>query len=296
MLQPGRDMVAMDTTPRGRIAGALALGLLAMLAVSACEKATYPACKKDKQCNAALAESCVAGVCQGCKQDGDCAGKAPLGAAAYVCADFRCQDPGAIAGGREGCNGADCATCTGKDDCSGGLTCIEGKCAACSSDAECGGVTCNLETGRCGGVESCATDDQCAMDEICDAGKCIFSGELGNDDGGPCGLPAIYFGFDGDKLDTKAVADLEGVVQCVKDQSTTQGRMLYLEAHADNRGTEEYNILLTERRGSVVKSWLVEHGVAVDAMQVIAKGDLEASGTDEASRASERRVQFIWPQ
>jgi hypothetical protein len=30
-------------------------------------------------------------------------------------------------------------------------------------------------------------------------------------------------------------------------------------------------------------------------MQVISKGSLEASGSDEASWQKDRRVQFIWP-
>jgi peptidoglycan-associated lipoprotein len=69
---------------------------------------------------------------------------------------------------------------------------------------------------------------------------------------------------------------------------------VYLEAHADARGTEEYNILLTDRRGQGVKKFLSDLGVPAENMQVISKGSLEASGNDEAGFANDRRVQFIW--
>jgi peptidoglycan-associated lipoprotein len=53
--------------------------------------------------------------------------------------------------------------------------------------------------------------------------------------------------------------------------------------------------MLTERRGQNVRQFLVDLGVTGENMQVIAKGDLEASGTEETSWAKDRRVQFIWP-
>jgi peptidoglycan-associated lipoprotein len=256
----------------------------------------YPACKKDKHCNEVLAERCVANVCQGCAADADCAGKAPAGKPAYVCKDLRCQDPTAL--GPEGvgkATGEEGDPCVQKGDCLGGLACKTGKCGLCTGDADCGGVPCNLDSGRCSPVDSCTTDEQCAMDEICDGGMCIFSGDLGDEDGGPCGLAAVYFAFDSEVLTPKTQEDLKGVASCIAETAAGQGKIVYLEAHADNRGTEEYNILLTERRGTSVKNFLAEQGVEATAMQVIAKGSLEAVGADEAMRSKERRVQFIWP-
>lgn len=274
--------------PVSRLIGVLALALAATL-TGACEKPKYPACKKDKHCNAALGERCVDAVCQGCASDDDCKGKAPLGQPPLVCTQQRCQPPGSATEGRAGGEQGD--PCTERGDCRGGLACKQGRCDLCTSNTDCGAVACTIETGRCSPVDSCQTDEQCSMDEICDGGMCIFSGDLGDDNGGPCGLKAVYFAFDSEALTPKTVADLTGVVDCIK----SQGQLVYLEAHADNRGTEEYNILLTERRGTSVKNFLADKGVAADGMQVIAKGSLEAVGTDEASRSRERRVQFIWP-
>jgi len=280
------------STALARIVAVLAFAAAA--GTVGCDK-NYPSCKKDKHCNEALAETCVDGTCQGCAVDADCAGKAPPGQPNLVCREFRCQNAdaaalqGAAGGGEEG------EPCAARSDCLGGLACIAGVCGLCTGDGDCGGVPCNLDSGRCSPTNSCATDEQCAMDEICDGGMCIFSGDLGDDDGGPCGLSAVYFAFDSEVLTPTTKEDLDGIASCMAEASGGQGKLVYLEAHADNRGTEEYNILLTERRGTSVKSYLAEKGVTADAMQVIAKGSLEAIGADESTRSKERRVQFIWP-
>jgi peptidoglycan-associated lipoprotein len=292
---------ARDLGPAPRSTRGFASLWFAPLAVAAVTTLTgcpdkYPSCKKDKDCNAVLAEKCVANVCQGCTVDADCVGKAPEGNSPFVCKDLRCQDPAAAAqqaaasgGGEEG------DPCAARSDCLGGLACKAGQCGLCTGDADCNGVPCTIETGRCSPVNSCTSDEQCAMDEICDGGMCIFSGDLGDEDGGPCGLAAVYFAFDSEVLTPKTQEDLKGVAACIADVSGAQGKLVYLEAHADNRGTEEYNILLTERRGTSVKNFLAEQGVGAEAMQVISKGSLEAVGSDEATRSKERRVQFIWP-
>ena len=263
----------------------LALGLLAMVGC----KPEYPSCKKDKHCSTELGERCVDGTCQGCQTDADCVGKAAEGQPPLACIDLRCQPPGTqgVTGrGEEG------DPCTQRTDCFGGLACKQGVCAWCDADIDCSPSTCNMDTGRCSPEGGCQTDQDCAMDEICDGGMCLFSGDLGDDAGGPCGLAAVYFAFDSDTLTPKTEEELAQAADCIAQEN----RRVFLEAHADNRGTEEYNILLTERRGNVVKRFLMERGVAGENLQVIAKGSLEAVGNDEPTRAKERRVQLIWPQ
>jgi peptidoglycan-associated lipoprotein len=281
------------TMMKGHLAGSLGLGLglmVAALASLGCAK--YPSCKKDKDCRAEAGEHCVGGVCQNCKADADCVARTPAGQPPWTCNAYRCGPAGATDGAVVGSGGQEGDPCTQRIDCMEGLTCREGACAGCTADAECSPSTCNLDTGRCATSGACQTDEQCAMDEICDGGTCVFSGNLGDPDGGPCGLAAVYFGFDSDELTPKTQEELTATAACI----TQQGVTVYLEAHADDRGTEEYNILLTERRGTMVRSFLGEQGVPAELLQVIAKGSLEAKATDEPSRAKERRVAFIWPQ
>lgn len=274
---------------------AVALAVPAVLAATGCKPPPYPQCKKDKHCKVNLGEKCVDGKCQNCTTDADCADKAPPDAATpWVCADFRCQDPATL--GNEGAGSADGKgdPCTQTIDCINGWVCREGTCDACVDDIECEGGTCDFSTGQCStgnvGGGSCQTDDECAMDEICDAGVCVFSGiEPGGED--PCNLRAIYFDFDSPKIRGESAEQLKALAECM----ITQGRLVYLEAHADPRGTEEYNIMLTDKRGQSVKKFLQDLGVTGENMQVISKGALEAIGTNESEWQEDRRVEFIWP-
>jgi peptidoglycan-associated lipoprotein len=277
---------------KAHLAGALGIGLglaVAGLATLGCTK--YPSCKKDEHCRAEAGERCVGGVCQNCEADADCVARTPAGQPPFTCNAYRCGPAGAADAAVAGAGGREGDPCAQPTDCLEGLTCREGACAPCTADVECSPATCNLDSGRCSVSGACQTDDQCAMDEICTEGTCQFSGNLGNDDGGPCGLAAVYFGFDSVELTPKIQEELTATAECI----TQQGRPIYLEAHADDRGTEEYNILLTERRGTMVRTFLGEQGVPPELMQVIAKGSLEAEGKDEPSRAKERRVALIWP-
>lgn len=274
-----------------RLAPVAMLALPLTMAAS-CKKPTYPQCKKDKHCKAELGEKCVDGQCQNCNTDADCVGKAPDGTD-WVCHEFRCSDPATINAAGDGGVGSLGSPCTQTIDCSGGLVCTAGACSQCTDDIECDGGTCDLGTGTCssgagGGV--CTTDDQCAMDEICDGGMCVFSGiePSGNN---PCGLDAIYFGFDSPKILDEAAQQLRDVAECLKNN----GSLVYLEAHADPRGTEEYNIMLTDKRGQGVKRFLEDLGVPGENMQVISKGSLESSGGDESTWSKDRRVEFVFP-
>jgi peptidoglycan-associated lipoprotein len=266
--------------------------LTAMLALSGCKKPEYPACKKDKHCKVDLGEKCVDGACQNCTTDTECAGKGPDGAD-WTCFEFRCVDPAeaAAGGGAGGGTGELGAPCTQKIDCIGGLVCTAGACSNCTDDVECAPSTCTIETGRCAASGSCTTDDECPMDEICDGGMCIFSGDYGEPGSeGPCGVDAVFFAFDSDKLTPATETTLTTLATCIAQNSST----VTLEAHADNVGTEEYNILLTERRGQNVKNFLTNAGAPAESLSVVAKGSLEATGSSEAERAKDRRVQFYF--
>ncbi len=276
-----------------RHSGLLGVGLGLLLAgifTPGCNK--YPQCKKNDHCRAEAGETCVSGTCQNCQADADCVQRTPEGQDPWTCNAFRCGPAGSADAATPGAGGEEGDPCTQRTDCFGGLTCTAGVCSLCAEDFECSPSTCNLDTGRCGPQGACQTDDQCAMDEICDGGMCVFSGDLGDEGGGPCGLPAVYFAFDSDTITPKTIEELTALAPCIQEQ----GRKIFLEAHADDRGTEEYNILLTERRGIQVKDFLVDKGAPRELLQVIAKGSLEAEGRDETTRAQDRRVAFIWPE
>ncbi len=299
-----RDLLARLTAPfasstssSSRAAGLRVAALifpllvLGLISASGC-KPDYPECKKDKHCKVEEGEKCVENMCQNCTTDQDCVGKGPEGQD-FVCFEFRCSDPAEVGSGASG-EGLG-LPCQSTLECTNGYVCRAGKCDVCMDDIDCTTGTCNLGTGQCGlgggaGGGQCTTDDECAMDEICDAGMCIFSGDY--DSGGEtlCDLSAVFFGFDSPQLTPEAEGKLQAAAQCIAGQ----GRSVILEAHADPRGTEEYNILLTDKRGQAVKNYLIELGVPGESMTVISKGSLEAMGTEESSWSQDRRVEFLW--
>jgi outer membrane protein OmpA-like peptidoglycan-associated protein len=69
-----------------------------------------------------------------------------------------------------------------------------------------------------------------------------------------------------------------------------KGRAVDLIGRADPRGTEEYNLGLGSRRAGTVSSYLGRLGVGQPQMMVTTRGALDATGTDDASYAKDRRV------
>jgi UDP-N-acetylmuramate: L-alanyl-gamma-D-glutamyl-meso-diaminopimelate ligase len=84
----------------------------------------------------------------------------------------------------------------------------------------------------------------------------------------------------------RAFADVDALADAVVEAASPGDTVLLLTSGSFGG--------LAERGGSV-KNYLSEQGVAGENMQVVAKGSLEAIGSDEATRSKERRVQFIWP-
>ncbi|HEY6969531.1 MAG TPA: OmpA family protein [Candidatus Angelobacter sp.] len=62
---------------------------------------------------------------------------------------------------------------------------------------------------------------------------------------------------------------------------------LILEAHADPRGSEAYNLKLTERRAARVKSFLVDQGIPGDNLETHALGEQHQLTPDEVKKSME---------
>jgi peptidoglycan-associated lipoprotein len=68
-----------------------------------------------------------------------------------------------------------------------------------------------------------------------------------------------------------------------------------IEGHCDDRGTDIYNLALGERRAVSVKRFLVALGIGTNRLDTISYGEELpiAMGHNEASRARNRRAQFV---
>jgi outer membrane protein OmpA-like peptidoglycan-associated protein len=68
-----------------------------------------------------------------------------------------------------------------------------------------------------------------------------------------------------------------------------------IQGHTDDKGTDEYNRELSQRRAESVLRWLVEHGVAAGRLEAKGMGRSHpiADNATEEGRAKNRRVEFL---
>ena len=68
-----------------------------------------------------------------------------------------------------------------------------------------------------------------------------------------------------------------------------------VQGHTDSRGSDEYNLDLSQRRADAVRTFLVERGVAPERLQARGYGETVpvADNTTSAGQDQNRRVQFM---
>jgi len=70
---------------------------------------------------------------------------------------------------------------------------------------------------------------------------------------------------------------------------------LQISGHADERGSDEYNLALGNRRGAAAKRYLENKGIDASRMEVVSYGEERPAnpGHDEAAWAQNRRDEFL---
>ena len=113
-----------------------------------------------------------------------------------------------------------------------------------------------------------------------------------SDDNTAGGLNTIYFDFDSSRLTTSARTTLEQNAEFMK---TNQNVDIQIEGHADERGGEQYNLALGERRARSVKDYLVALGLDANRISVISFGKTtpKAFGHSEDAWSQNRRANFV---
>jgi len=102
----------------------------------------------------------------------------------------------------------------------------------------------------------------------------------------------IYFEFDQDSLRPDAIATLDAKVPVLKARPTVHIR---IEGNADERGSDEYNLALSQRRSAAAKRYLVARGIAEDRIEVVSFGEERPVCTDHAETCwhQNRRDEFV---
>jgi outer membrane protein OmpA-like peptidoglycan-associated protein len=105
-------------------------------------------------------------------------------------------------------------------------------------------------------------------------------------------LAPVLFAYDSDVLEAQGVAMLHEVA--LELQRRPQLRLLEIRGYADARGSQPYNLALSDRRAHAVLEWLVAHGIDRARLTIAAQGsaDLVENGAEEAAHEQNRRVVF----
>jgi peptidoglycan-associated lipoprotein len=104
-------------------------------------------------------------------------------------------------------------------------------------------------------------------------------------------LSPIHFDFDKADLRKDAMDTLTAHVEWLKDHADT---LVLIEGHCDERGTDEYNLALGERRAKSVSELLSEQGIAPERISTTSQGrerPVCTVGTEEC-RMKNRRAEF----
>jgi peptidoglycan-associated lipoprotein len=105
------------------------------------------------------------------------------------------------------------------------------------------------------------------------------------------GLQKVYFDFDSNALRPDAIDILNKNGDKIKQVPNVK---IQIEGHCDERGTQEYNLALGERRALAVRDYLVKVGVSGDRLLTISFGEEKPAveGHDESAWGQNRRASF----
>lgn len=104
-------------------------------------------------------------------------------------------------------------------------------------------------------------------------------------------LKTVYFDFDNYHLRPDALATLKSNALYLID--APEARVL-VEGHCDDRGSQEYNLSLGEKRSKEVRDYLIEAGIHPDRIKIISYGEerpAAPNGTEEGWGLN-RRAEF----
>ena len=229
----------------------------------------YPNCETDEHCESRN-EVCVDKMCRACRTDDHC----------------NAVDP--------------CMACSGSNVC-------ERRVGCCQSDLDCPDGRCwrsGDSVGSCGGEcqendhcpqgqrcagQRCVPDRACTDDAGCGAGERCVDGQCSE---GACELQTVQFDFNEFTIRLDQEEVLAQNAQCMKQRMVP----FRVEGHCDDRGSDEYNLALGQRRAGAVARQYKALGVDKKLVNTISYGEERPACMDENTEScwrENRRVETV---
>ncbi len=105
------------------------------------------------------------------------------------------------------------------------------------------------------------------------------------------GLEVVYFDYNSFALRQDALAALDRNAGKLRQYPNT---VVQIEGHCDDRGTQEYNLALGEKRALATREHLIKLGIPGDRIITISYGEEmpAVQGSNESAWAQNRRCEF----
>ncbi len=123
--------------------------------------------------------------------------------------------------------------------------------------------------------------------------SCQRKSTSGGDYGaGASDLARIHFDFDKSDIRSDAIPILERNAAWLKSHGKTS---VSVEGHCDDRGTNEYNMALGDRRARAARDYLANLGIESSRLSVVSYGEERPldRGGNETAWALNRRAEFM---
>lgn len=110
-------------------------------------------------------------------------------------------------------------------------------------------------------------------------------------------IDPFYYDFDKADISTHSVVGVLTIVDILRKYPSLH---IEINSHTDSRGTNEYNVKLSNRRSAVMKQWIVSKGIDESRISTNGFGELQPVNIcidgikcTEAEYAKNRRSEFI---
>jgi peptidoglycan-associated lipoprotein len=102
----------------------------------------------------------------------------------------------------------------------------------------------------------------------------------------------VYFDYDMSEIRPDAERILRAKVEVLRNSPQVQ---LRIEGHADERGSNEYNLALGNRRAQAVVDFFTNFGLDGDRFSIVSYGEERpaAMGSNESAWSQNRRAEFV---
>jgi peptidoglycan-associated lipoprotein len=143
----------------------------------------------------------------------------------------------------------------------------------------------SAEPAQPSGPRTCATDLDCGAKQLCLDNKCVdITPELA-----ACTNVRVHFPFNSDEIASSDKPQLDRSARCLKADHSLH---VTIEGNADERGTEEYNMALGDRRARSVAKYLESLGASQAQLATVSYGkeNPECKEHDEECWAKNRRA------